>query len=185
MQYSNIIEETRPELEKAEDSFKQELAKLRSSRLSPGLVEDIEADCFGQMLPLKQLGAISAPSSRQLALQLWDKSYVEGVIKAIEAAQLGLGIRVDEKTVYLTSPPLSEETRQNLIQLLNKKKEEAFQVLRHIRDRAWKEIQEGFQRSEIREDDKFRGKDKLDELVREYRGKFEEMSKNKEAEIKG
>lgn len=185
MTYEEIIEKIKPELQNLVDSFKTEMMKIQAGRLSPGFLENIKADCFGSVLPLKQLGAISSVSPRGLLIQLWDKSYVEGVVKAIEQENLGLSMRMEENNIYLTAPSLTEETRQNLIQLLREKKEEAFQNIRRLRDKAWKGIQEGFQRGEIREDDKYRGKDKLDEIVRKYRDKMEEMTKNKETEIKG
>lgn len=185
MTYQEMIDNLKPELEKAVEEFRAETLKLRSGRLSPGLVEDVEADCFGSLLPLKQLGAISSVSSRELLVQLWDKSYVEGVLSALEKAELGLSVRIDGEKLYLTSPPLSEEARSNLINVLNKKKEETFQHLRHLRDKAWRAIQDGFASGQIREDDKYKGKDKLDELTREKKEKMEEMVKNKEKEIKG
>lgn len=185
MKHQEIIEATKPSLEKLVDGFKQELMKLRSGRLSPALVEDITADCFGSYLPVKQLGAISSLSPRELLVQLWDKSYVDGVVKAVESAGLDLSVRIDGVKIYFTAPPLTAEARENLIGVLNKKKEEVFQELRRQRDKAWKSVQEGFQAGEIREDDKFKGRDKLDELVREHREKIEEMVSNKTAEIKG
>ncbi|PIU16585.1 ribosome recycling factor [bacterium (Candidatus Gribaldobacteria) CG08_land_8_20_14_0_20_39_15] len=185
MIYQEIVDKTKADLQKAVEDFKAEVAKLRSNRLSPALLEDIEVNCFGSFMPMKQLGAIANGSPRELMVELWDKSYVEGVVKAVEQAELGLGVRIDDKIVYFSAPPLTEETRQNVIKMLDKKKEEAFQVLRHFRDKAWKEIQETCQKGELREDDKFKGKDKLDETTREFREKIEEIAKRKEEEIKG
>lgn len=185
MTHQEIIDALEPDLEKAQDQFKQELMKLRSGRLSPASIEDITADCFGSMMPIKQLGAISSPSPRELLVQLWDKSYVEGVAKAVELAGLGLSVRIDGVNMYFSAPPLTAESRENLILVLNRKKEEVFQLIRKMRDKAWKNIQEGFQAGEIREDDKFKGRDKLDETVREHREKMEEMVANKTIEIKG
>lgn len=185
MSYQEIIDKIKPDFQSAVDEFKTELLKIRSSRLSPAMVEDIKADCFGQLLPLKHLGAISNASPRELLIQLWDKSYVEGAVAAIERESLGLSVRIDGHNVFLTAPALTEESRQHLIQLLNKKKENVFQEIRHLRDKAWRSIQDGFQLGEITEDDKYKGKDKLDEATREYREKVEETAKSKEQEIKG
>lgn len=185
MTYQEIIDNVKPELEKTVGDFKQELMKLRSGRLSPALIEDVVADCFGSLLPLKHLGAISNPVPREILVQLWDKSYVDGVVKAVEAAGLGLSVRIDGNKVYFSAPPLTAESREGLVQVLNKKKEEVFQELRRERDKTWKVIQESFQAGEIREDDKFRARDKLDEMTREYREKIEEMAASKEKEIKG
>ncbi|MCL5011152.1 MAG: ribosome-recycling factor [Patescibacteria group bacterium] len=185
MPLQQTLDNAKAELETLVSVFRAELLKIRASNLSPALVEDIKAGCFDQELPLKQLGAIGTVSAREIIIQLWDKSYVEGVISAIEKAGMGLSVRVDANNVYLTAPSLTAESRQSLIQLLNKKKEEFFQVLRHHRDKAWKEIQDGFAKGEIREDDKFKGRDKLDETTKEFREKMEGMAENKEKEIKG
>lgn len=185
MSYQNFIDKVKPEMQKITDDFKAEVSKLRSGRLSPSLLEDIEVNCFGSFMPMKQLGAIANASPRELMVELWDKSYVEGIVKATEQAELGLGVRIDDKTVYFSAPALTEETRQNVIKQLNKKKEETFQAIRHCRDRIWKEIQETCQKGELREDDKFKGRDKLDETTRDFREKIEEIAKRKETEIKG
>ncbi len=185
MTYQEIIEKIKPEFQNTVDALKENMQRIRAGVLSPNLIEDIKADCLGTILPLKQLGAISAPSLHELSLELWDKSYIEGVIRAIENETLGLGIRTKGNTVFLTAPPLTEEARKNLQRLLDQKKESTFQDIRRLRDKAWKEIQEGFQKGEIREDDKYRGKDKLEEVVHKFRDKIEEMAKNKEKEIAG
>jgi len=185
MDYNQIIEKLKPNLQSIIDNFKSEIQKIRAGRLTGALIENIEVECFGQRLLLKQLGAISNPSFREICLQLWDKSYIDEVIRAIERENLGLSTRIEDNKIYLTSPPLSEETRKNLIQILNQKKEESFQEIRRVRDKAWREIQEGFKTGEIREDDKYRGKDKLEEVVREYREKLEDLVENKKKEIIG
>ena len=185
MTFEQIIENVAPDLEKVEIEFKAEMMKLRTGRLSPALIEDIQAECFGSVLPIKQLGNITSVSQREIQIQLWDKTYVEGVVKSIEQEELGLSMRIDDNNIFLTSPPLTQESRDNLIHVLNKKKEETFQGIRHLRDKAWKKIQEGEKAGEIREDDKFKGKDKLDESIRKKREGIEEMVENKEKEIKG
>ena len=185
MTYQEVVEKIKIELQKAVDDFKAETLKLRSGRLSPALLEDVEVNCFGSFMPMKQLGAIANASPRELMVELWDKSYVEGVVKAVEQAELNLGVRINDKTIYFSAPPLTEESRQNVIKLLDKMKEEAFQILRRFRDKAWKEIQDACTKGELREDDKFKGRDKLDETTREYREKMEEIAKRKEEEIRG
>jgi len=180
-----IIDQSKKDFQKSVDDFKSEMMKLRASSLSPELLEDIKADCFGQEMPIKQLGAVSALSPREIMVQLWDKSYVDGVLKAIEREGLILSSRIDGASIYFTAPSLTAESRNDLIKVLNKKKEEYFQFLRKIRERAWKDLQDGFGKGEIREDDKFKGRDKLDDLVKDFREKMEEMANKKEKEILG
>ncbi|MCD6500836.1 ribosome recycling factor [bacterium] len=185
MSYQKIIEQIKPELENLIDNLKQELMKIQTSRISSALIEDITVEIEGNQIPLKRLGAIFSSSARELTVQPWDKLYLEPIVRAIERAGLGLAPLVDKDTIRLVAPPLTEETKKNLIRLLNQKKEETFQNIRHLRDRAWREIQEGFRQGEIREDDKYKGKDKLEEVVSEFRDKVEELTEKKEKEITG
>jgi ribosome recycling factor len=159
--------------------------KIRASRLSPSLIEDLKIECFGSVCPLKQLGAISAASFKEVMVQLWDKSYVEGVVRALDQGDWGFGIRTDDNKIYLTAPALTEESRKNLIKVLNQKKEETLQVARRLRDKFWNQLQDGFRLGTVREDDKFKGRDKLDELIKEWREKVEQLADNKEKEILG
>lgn len=185
MSYQEIIDKIKPELRNLVELLKEEQMKIRASRVSAALIEDIEVEIEGSSMPLKGLGAISSSSARELTVQPWDKSYIEPIIRSIERAGVGLAPVVDKDTIRLVSPPLTEEIKKNLIRILNQKKEETFQDIRRLRDKTWKEIQEGFQKGEIREDDKFRGKDKLEEVVKEYKDEIEEMTERKKKEIEG
>lgn len=181
--YKEIINNIKTELDKAVAFLEAETAKIRTSRATPALVENVQVDCFGQRFPLKQLAAISTPEARQILIQPWDKSYIEGIVQALEKTGIGASPIVDKDTVRLTLPPLTQEYRKDLTRLLAEKKEQARETIRRWRDEAWDEIQEKFRQSKIREDDKFRGKDELQELVDEYNEKIEKMVERKRREI--
>jgi len=182
--YQEIIKEIRPELEKVLNYLERELQKIRTERASPSLVEDIEAECFGQRFTLKQLAAISVPKPREIVIQPWDKSYIEGIAKALERnSRVGVSPIVDQNAIRINLPPLSEEFRKELMRFVTEKQEEVKKTIRRWRDEAWRQIQEGFREGKIREDDKFKGKDELQDLVEEFHEKIEEMVKKKKAEI--
>jgi ribosome recycling factor len=183
MSYHNIINETKPEMDKVISFLDRELAKIRTGTASAALIEDITADCFGQKLPLKQLAAISVPEPRQIIIQPWDESYIPGIEKALERESIGTSPVVDKNIIRLNLPPVSEEYRKNLAKILSDKKENARQTIRHWRNEAWKNIQEAFDAGEVTEDDKYKGKDKLQELVDGYNEKIEEKVSKKEKEI--
>ena len=183
MTYQEIIDQIKPELEKVINFLEREVAKIRTGRASPSLIEDILVDCFGQKLPLKQLGAISCPNPRQIIIQPWDKSYIEAIEKAVSRSSLGMSPVVDKDVIRLSLPLLSEEHRKNLLKILSEKQEEAKKTIRRWREEAWDKIQEEFREGKIREDDKFRGKDKLQELIDEYNEKVEKIGERKEKEI--
>ena len=181
--YKDIINKIKPELEKVIEFLEREFSQLRTSRATPALVENIIVDCFNQKFPLKQLAAISTPDSRQILIHPWDKSYIDGIVSALEKTNIGSNAVVDKDAIRITLPPLSQEYRQSLIRTLSEKKEQARQTIRRLRDKAWDKIQEGFQEGKIREDDKFRGKNELQKLIDDYNEKIEEMVERKKREI--
>ena len=183
MPYKEIINKIKPEMEKSVAFLEKEVAKVRTGRASISLVEDINVECFGQKFPLKQLATISIPEARQIVIQPWDKSYLEPIEKAISQSSLGAAPIVDKEIIRITLPPMSEEYCKNFIRFISEKQEEAKKTIRHWREQAWDEIQEGFKNSEIREDDKFRAKDKLQELIDEFNQKIEELGERKKKEI--
>ena len=181
--HKEIIENIKPELDKVIAFLDRELQKIRTGRASPSLVEDVVVECFGQTFPLKQLAAISTPEPRQILIQPWDKSYIEGIVKALEKTGVGANPIVDKEVIRLSLPPLSEEYRKDLMRLISEKQEQARQTIRRWREAAWDEIQEKYREGEIREDDKFRAKDELQDLVDEYNEKIEEIGERKKKEI--
>ena len=183
MEYKEIIENIKPEMDKVIAFLEREVAKIRTGRSSVSLVEDIIVDCFGQKLPLKQLASISTPEPKQIIIQPWDKSYIEGIEKAISKSSLGTSPVVDKDIIRISLPPLSDEYRKTLVRVLSEKQEEARKTIRHWRGEAWEQVQNETKTGEIREDDKFRAKDDLQKLVDEYNKKVEEIGKRKEKEI--
>jgi len=181
--HQEIINKIKPEFDKVINFFEGETAKIRTSRASPSLVEDVVVDCFGQKFPLKQLAAISTPGVKQILIQPWDKSYIEGIVSALTKTGIGANPIVDKDTIRISLPPLTEDYRQDLLRLLSEKQEEARQTLRRWREGAWREIQDGCREGKIREDDKFRAKDDLQELIDEYNKKIDDLSENKKQEI--
>ncbi|PIS39526.1 MAG: ribosome recycling factor [Candidatus Nealsonbacteria bacterium CG08_land_8_20_14_0_20_38_20] len=183
MDHKEIIGKIKPELDKVINFLEKELAKFRTSRATPSLVEDVIVECFGQKFPLKQLALISIPEPRQLLIQPWDKSYLEGIVRALERTGTGANPIVDKDAVRINLPPLTQEYRQDLLRLISQKQEEAKKTVRRWREEAWAELQEKFKEGKIREDDKFRGKDELQKLVDEYNKKIEEFGERKKKEI--
>lgn len=181
--YHKIIKEIEPELEKTIAFLDNELKKIHTSRVLPSLVENIIVECFGQKFPLKQLAAISVNERRQLIIHPWDKSYLESIEKAIlRSITVALPV-VEKDLIRLSFPPLSEDYRKELIKKIHTLAEASRQTIRRWRKEAWDKIQEKFKEGEIREDDKYRAKDKLQDLIDEYNEKIEKMAEQKKKEI--
>lgn len=181
--YKDFINSVKPEFDKAYKFLEGELAKIRTSRASPALVEDIEVNAFGQKFPLKQLGSISTPSNNQIAIQPWDASYIEPIEKAISQSGLGMSAVVDKNMIRLNLPLLTEEYRNTLSKTLNEKAEQSKQTMRRAREDAWNKIQAAQKDKQISEDDKFRGKDELQKVVDEYNEKIKQLVERKKSEL--
>ena len=181
--HKEIINKIKPELDRAILFLEKEVAKIRTGRASPSLVEDMVVDCFGSKFPLKQLAAISSPEPKQLVIQPWDKSYIEGIEKALSSSTMGFSPVVDRDVIRIILPPLSEDYRKNLLKILAGLQEDVRKTIRHFREKAWDEVQEKTRAGEIREDDKFKAKEELQKIVDEYNEKVDEIGKRKEKEI--
>jgi ribosome recycling factor len=180
--YKDIIQKIRPECDKTISFFGREMEKIRTSRATPALVEDVVVDCFGQKLPLKQLAAISTPEARQISIQPWDTSYIPGIVSALERTGVGANPIVDQNTVRINLPQMTADYRKELMRLISEKQEDARKTIRKWREEAWSEIQAGSREGSIREDDKFKAKDDLQKLVDEYSEKIEEIGERKRKE---
>jgi len=183
MTYEEIIKKIKPDLEKTIAYFQDELAKIRTSRPSPSLLEDIEVEIFGKKFSLKSLGLISMAENQDIIIQPWDGSYLEPIEKAVSSSPLELSVIAEKERIRVRFPPLSEDVRKNLTRILSQKAEDARQTVRHWRTDAWREIQDKFREGELTEDEKYKGKDKLQELIDEYNKKIEEMVEKKKKEI--
>lgn len=181
--YKEIIEKIKPELEKVISFLEKELQKIRTSRVSPSLVEDITVDYSGQKFSLKELGTISCPESRQVLIQPWDKSYIEPIEKAISRSGLGASPIVEKDFVRIKFPPLTEDFRKDILHGLSSKKEQSRETVRRWRQQAWDEVQEKFKQGDISEDDKYKAKKDLQDLIDEYNKKIEDITEMKKKEI--
>ena len=183
--YQQIIDKIKPEMDKVIDFATKKLGGFRTGRASPALVGNIQVDCFGQTMPISQLGSISVPSSRQLSIQPWDQSYLPLIEKAILNEASGLSPATVGEVIMINLPQMSEELRKEIIKGVSQVNDDAKKTIRKYRDEAWGEIQEKTREGLIREDDKFKGKDKLQDLVDNYNKKIDELVERKKKEIEG
>jgi len=183
--YEQIIKEIDPKMEKVIDFVTKKLSSFRAGRASPALVENVQVDCFGQVMKIQQLGTISLPSARQLSIQPWDSSYISLIEKAIIREVPGLSPVVVGDSVVINMPQMSEELRKEINKSVSQVNDDAKKTIRKYRDEAWSEIQDKTREGLISEDDKFRGKDKLQEVVDKYNKKVDDLINRKKAEIEG
>lgn len=120
-------------MEKTLEAFKKELSSLRTGRASINLLDQVKVDFYGSMSPLNQVSTISVPESRTLSVQVWDKSMVKAVEKAILDSDLGLNPVVDGEVMRIHLPDLTEERRKDLVKVAGKYAETARIAIRNVR----------------------------------------------------
>ncbi len=183
MSYRDLLEKKKPEFESIVNFYKSEISNIRTGRANPALVEDLVVEIYGSKYRIQELASISAPETKSLIIQPWDKQSVSLIESAIKKSNLGLNPVVDGQQIRLNFPSLTEERRRGFIKLLKQKTEEAKVKIRKIRENIWDEIQDLEEKGQIREDDKFRAKDELQKTVDDYNRKTEELEKKKEKEL--
>jgi len=177
------IESNKEKFEKTIEFFKEDISSLRTGRISPSLVENILVESYGTKTELMQLASITSPEPHSITIKPWDKSIIVSIEKALNQAELNVNPIVDGDLVRLNFPPLTEESRKNLVKILHKKAEDSRIKLRNVREKVKDEVLLLEKTKEISEDEKFTALKELDEIVRDYNEKIKEISDQKEKEI--
>jgi ribosome recycling factor len=164
-------------------SFQADLATLRTGHASPALVEHIKVDYAGVPTSLIQLAGISAPEARLLVIHPWDKSSIHAIEKAILKSELGLNPSNDGNIIRLAIPPLSEERRNDLIKVVNRKVEERRVSLRNLRHEALNELKKMEKDKTISQDEHKRAQNQLQKITDVFMAEIEKLGKDKEQEL--
>ena len=177
------MNELKEKLEKIMTHLHTMLGDIRTGRATSALVENIMVDYYGALTPLKAVAAISIPEARQILIRPWDKAAMQPVQKAIQSSNIGLHPVVDQDTIRLTVPLLTEERRKDFVKLAKQRTEEARIAVRKVREEDMKDIELQEKNGDISESDKFRMKNETQKLVDEYNGKIDIILKETEKEI--
>ncbi len=178
-----ILSDAEEKMNKSLQSVKRDFGSLRTGKASPSLLDAIRVDYHGTVMPLNQLASVSAPESRLLVVQAWDKSIVGEISKAIQVADLGLNPQVEGNIIRLPIPPLNEERRRELVKHCKKIAEDGKVAIRNIRREANDSLKKTEKDKSISEDDLKRGTEKVQELTNKYTDEIDEAMETKESDI--
>ncbi|TXI86422.1 MAG: ribosome recycling factor [Chryseobacterium sp.] len=178
-------------LKQAEDKFKDslahletELAGLRSGRASGGMVDSIKVEVYGQSMPLKAIATITTPDAKTIQIQPWDQSNLAFIEKAISENQnLGLTPNNDGRVIRINLPPLSEETRNQLVKVVREKAEAANVSMRNARHEAINHAKSKEKAKEITQDQVVKLQKDLDGLIEKYHKQVQEIIGAKEQDL--
>ncbi|NCP18256.1 MAG: ribosome recycling factor [Erythrobacter sp.] len=167
----------------AVDSLKGDLGGLRTGRANTSLLDPVQVEVYGSMMPLNQVATVSAPEPRMLSVQVWDKGNVSAVEKGIAHANLGLNPMQDGQTLRIPMPDLTEERRRDLAKLAGKYAENAKIAIRNVRRDGMEALKEDEKKKEISEDDRKRSEDEVQKLTDKYTAEADAAAEAKEKEI--
>ncbi|MDR0744464.1 MAG: ribosome recycling factor [Holosporales bacterium] len=165
------------------DTLSKDLAGIRAGRASAALLEPIKIDAYGSLLPINQVGAISAMDARMLSVSVWDKGLVKAVEKAIRDCGANLNPTVDGQTIKVPIPPLSEERRKELAKLVSKYAEDTKIAIRNIRRDAMELVKQLEKSGEISEDEMRKLSSSVQELTDDYSKQIDSLASTKQKTI--
>jgi ribosome recycling factor len=180
---NDTILEMAEKMEKSVDSFKNELSKVRTGRASISILDGIQVDAYGSSMPLNQVGTLTIPESRMIAIQPWDVQMVPAIERAIMKSDIGLTPISDGKVIRLNIPQLTEERRKDLVKQVKKIAEEFRVAVRNVRREAIDILKKQKKDKDISEDDLFRLQDEAQSETDTYIKQIDEVTAAKEKEV--
>ena len=169
----------------AVDALKHDLGGLRTGRASTALLDPIQVDVYGSNMPLNQVATVSAPEPRLLSVQVWDRSNMSAVEKAIRNAGLGINPITDGQNIRLPIPDLTEERRKELAKLAGQYAEKARIAVRNVRRDGMDALKQDEKKHEISEDERKRAETEVQKLTDDTVKDVDVTAATKEKEILG
>jgi ribosome recycling factor len=178
----DIQKRTAERMGKSIESLKHELAKIRTGRAHPSLLDHVTVSYYGNTVPLSQTANITIEDARTLAVTPWERNMIQAIEKAIMSSDLGLNPNTAGTVIRVPMPPLTEERRRDLIKVVRHEAENARVAIRNIRRDANTELKNALKDKTISEDEERKGQDliqkRTDQYVKEVDGLLEIKEKD-------
>lgn len=176
-----ILREAEQKMAKSVEHFAAELTTIRTGRANPALIDKVMVPYYGTLTPLNQLAQISAPEARLLVVQVYDKSQLGAVEKALRSGDAGLNPSNDGNVIRVPIPPLTEERRREYVKLVKSKAEEARVAIRNVRREEVHRLDQ--LKGEVAEDDAKRASQKLQKITEGQIEKVDALAARKESDV--
>jgi ribosome recycling factor len=177
------LEDIKRRMQGAINAFKHDLGSLRTGRASPTLLDPIQIDAYGAMMPIVQVATVSVPEPRLLSVQVWDRGMVSAVEKAIRDSDLGLNPQTEGQVIRLRIPEMNEQRRKEMVKVSHKYAEEARIAIRHVRRDGLDLLKKLEKDSAISEDDSKRHAEQVQKATDQFVAEVETLVAAKEKEI--
>ena len=177
------LDDLKRRMQGAINAFKHDLGGLRTGRASASLLEPIQVDAYGSLLPMNQVANVNVPEPRLLSVQVWDRGMVAAVEKAIRESDLGLNPQTEGQTIRLRIPEMTEQRRKELVKVAHKYAEEARVAVRHVRRDGLDLLKKLEKDHAISQDDEKRQADQVQKATDQAIEEVEKVLQAKEKEI--
>jgi ribosome recycling factor len=178
-----IIRDAEGRMRKSIDSFKIEIAKLRTGRANPSVLDHVRVDYYGSEMPINQVANINLSDARTLTITPWEKKMVPLIEKAILNSDLGLNPTTSGDIIRVPMPALNEERRKELIKVVRTESEAARVSIRNVRRDANAEFKELLKKKEITEDEERRLVDEAQKITDKFVAEVDQLTAAKEADL--
>jgi len=178
-----VYSTVRTKMQKTVEMLSTELAKIRTSRPNPAILDGVKVEYYGALTPLKGLASVTVPDPRQIVVQPYDRNALSAIEHAVTKANLGLNPIVDGNVIRLPIPALTEDRRKELVKLCHKLAEEARIAIRNVRREANDEVKKLEKDKKISEDDSKAGTKKVQELTDAEIKTIDQLFDKKQKEI--
>jgi ribosome recycling factor len=178
-----LFRQAEEKMHKAIEATEHEFNTIRTGRANPALLDAVQVNAYGTIMPLKQLATISSPDPRSLLIQPWDRSNIAAIEKSILAANLGLTPINDGRVIRINIPSLTEERRKELAKIAHRMAEEGRVAIRNVRRHTNDEIKKLQKDGKISEDENFKSQASMQETTDKFIEKVNTILAAKEKEI--
>jgi ribosome recycling factor len=178
-----VLREAETKMAKSVEHFANDLTTIRTGRANPALIDKVMVPYYGTPTPLNQLAQISAPEARLLVVQVYDKSQIGAIEKALRSGDQGLNPASDGQVIRVPIPPLTEERRREYVKLVRQKAEEARVAIRNVRRDEVHRIDQLQKDGDVAEDDAKRGTARLQKITESQIEKVDALAGRKETEV--
>ena len=179
----DIIKDAGVRMGKSIDSLRQSLGKVRTGRAHPSLLDHLTVEYYGSNVPISQVANIGVEDARTLSVTPWDKTMVQPIEKAIMTSDLGLNPATAGTVIRIPMPPLTEETRRELVKVVRKDGEAAKVAIRNIRRDANNDFKDLVKEKEISSDEERKAQERVQKLTDERIAEVDQVLADKEAEL--
>jgi len=174
---------TEQKMKKSLESLQADLRKIRTGRAHTGILDHVQVDYYGSMMPINQVANITLLDARTIGVQPWEKPLVAKVEKAIRDSDLGLNPASQGDVIRVPMPALTEERRKDLIKVVKHEGENAKIALRNLRRDANTHLKEALKKKEVSEDDERRAQDEIQKLTDRYVLEVDKLLADKEKDL--